>query len=181
LKKLLFLFLALSFYNCKAQSTDQKEILRQEIAKKRSQYSYSTSTIVDDSLVVAKKVLGYEKNIEDMIFWLVNVQMLTENEAKEIFGNNSKDFLLPNVIENAGWTNNSFPNNKIKFYKEDSDNKKSYQNFILHPIRFSFPLVRKDRKYALLEIESENDGGVLCIYKLVGKKWELFKQIPLHS
>lgn len=180
MKKLLFLFLALSFYNSKAQSTDQKEILRQEIAKKRSQYSYSTSTIVNDSLVVAKKVLGYEKNIEDLRFWLVNVKMLTEKDAKEIFGNNSKDFLLPS-IDNAEWTNNSFPNNKIKFYKEDPDNKKSYQNFILHPICFSLPLVRKDRKYALLEIESENDGGVLCIYKLVGKKWELFKQMSLHS
>lgn len=145
-----------------------------------------TKIVVGDSILINKKILQEDRTIEDLAYWVVNTQKMTDIEAKEIFGKKgSLSFMSDN--KNDVWNYENFSGFKVALFDEKYTNAVTNKNSekigvgTFNILSISKPMIREDKKYAIIKTSSESQGGVLSIYKLVGKKWQFLKQIPLHS
>ncbi|WP_159801181.1 hypothetical protein [Flavobacterium sp. MK4S-17] len=135
---------------------------------------------IKDSLILNKEILFLEK-VNDLKQWLVMAEKLTNDEITEIFGNSFT------IYEKNQWSNRDFSGINVLLF----DNQKYSESIninnqektgigIGNKLAVSLPVIREDKKYALIKTESETDGGLLLIYINQNGKWQLYKTIQLY-
>ncbi|HLA56410.1 MAG TPA: hypothetical protein VK623_09935 [Flavobacterium sp.] len=168
MKKLIFLLFCVA--NIYAQPKNVEiEIIKQEI----SRYQKNVDM---DSILVNKKVLPYEKGFLENFRVQADRIGMTQNEIEEIFGRGDEQPYKTCKARN--WSKKSFENLKVIFYN-GNDNAKNVRGKLRYQIGISKVLLRKDKKFAIVQLESMYTGWVVNIYKYTDQGWVFYKSVTL--
>lgn len=135
--------------------------------------------IANDSLVIGQTVLEPERSMPELKQYLINTEKLSEAEANDIFGAGNTN-MFPVADKKEHWTAADFPGHKILFYNDVLKKKLDGKFGMYNPLYFSPPVIRRDRKYAFIQVENSHEGGALHIYKCENEKWFFYKSVPLY-
>jgi hypothetical protein len=171
------LFFSLTYSQVRLNSVE-KQVLERELSV-RNKNSDVLRKMIGDSLLVHINIMPYQKSLTELKSTISASKELTKEEIDEIFGSEpDKNYNLPNHPKE--WILKDFSGMLVTFYKGDNEIAKRKILEMYNVLSISVPVVRKDKKYALIQTSNEHEGGVLHIYKNTSKGWTLYKNIQLY-
>lgn len=154
-------------------SSGERAVFELEIA--RNTNNPQLTRYIGDSLLVDKDVLP-NYTIDKLINMGLSSKSLVKEEVGEIFGTKpAESFQLKHTT--LKWQTRNFKKTIVKLY---SDNDKNQNLNFFGLLSISVPVIRKDKKYAIVQVENIQEGGLLRVYKKTPKGWVFYKTINLY-
>ncbi|HLA56409.1 MAG TPA: hypothetical protein VK623_09930 [Flavobacterium sp.] len=169
MKTLYFTFCLISTISFSQTKFDEKQILKQEVQN----YQHDVDM---DTILVNKMILPYEKDfITDFKFQAERTGM-SKNEIENIFGKDGEK--LFKACSAKYWKRKSFEGLKVIVHDE-KNNKRNVRNKLSYEFGISKLLIREDKKFAIIQTQSSQMGGILNVYKYSDDGWVFYKSITI--
>jgi hypothetical protein len=145
---------------------DQTLILRQELLRNKPKL---TPGNIGDSILIDKQVAEISK-LKRYYTGAIHNNVFSENEAREIFGNENDSLYNHVSFEASVWKSSDFPGLKVALFDERKytmgyTNAKSNKVWLgaFDVRQISQPLILPNKKYALIAWNSDH-YGTMCLF-----------------
>jgi hypothetical protein len=156
-------------------NADERAVFELEVS--RNDNSTHLKRFVGDSLLVNRSILPYQKTFGEFKSWCIATKTLNEQEADEIFGS-KPDKLFRLKHDGKEWTSQDFQRRIVSLFVESEPRQQNLGFF--GTLSISVPVIRKDKKYALIQVDNIQEGGLLRVYKKTSQGWIFYKTINLY-